>query len=85
MRSALVDAAFAPVFRYFDTFDRIGDFGFWHSLPKVQRWRASLAARPSVLAAVSSGYADRLRGFLLARGSALSQRMLGEDETSVPA
>lgn len=81
----MVDAAFAPVFRYFDTFDRIDDFGFWHGLPKLQRWRTSLAARPSVLAAVSSGYADRLRGFLLARGSALSQRMLGEEETRVPA
>lgn len=82
---SLVDAAFAPVFRYFDTFDRIGDFGFWHGLPKLQRWRASLAARPSVLAAVSSGHAGRLRGFLLARGSSLSQRMLDIDETREPA
>lgn len=84
-RFSMVDAAFGPVFRYFDTFDRIGDFGFWNGLPKVRGWRISLAARPSVLAAVSSGYADRLQGFLLARGSALSRRMMGEVETGVPA
>lgn len=76
----MVDAAFAPAFRYFDTFDRIADFGVWRGLPKLQRWRAALSARPSVMAAVSSAYADRLQGFLRARGSALSQRMPGDGE-----
>lgn len=71
----MVDAAFAPVFRYFDTFDRIGDFGFWTGIPEVQRWRAALARRPSVVTAVSAAYGDRLRGFLRARGSALSRHM----------
>lgn len=72
---SMVDAAFAPAFRYFDTFDQIGDFGFWTGLPKVQRWRYALANRPSVVAAVSPAYADRLLGFLHARSSALSRRM----------
>ena len=71
----MVDAAFAPAFRYFDTFDQLGDFGFWTGVPKVQRWREALADRPSVVAAVSPAYADRLRGFLRARSSALSRRM----------
>lgn len=57
------------------TFDRIGDFGFWAAMPKVQRWRETLAVRPSVVAAGSPVYADHLRGFLRARGSALSQCM----------
>jgi glutathione S-transferase len=72
---SLVDAAFAPVFRYFDTFDRIGDFGFWNGVTKVQRWREALAVRPSVIEAVSHAYGERLRVFLRARGSALSRRM----------
>ncbi|WP_332749876.1 glutathione S-transferase family protein [Hydrogenophaga sp.] len=72
---SMVDAAFAPAFRYFDTFDQIGDFGFWKGLPKVQRWREALAVRPSVIAAVSPAYADRLLVFLRARSSALSRRM----------
>ena len=72
---SIVDAVFGPVFRYFDTFDAISDFGFWGGLPKVQRWRQALAARPSVAGAVRLDYANLLGRFLLARRSALSQRM----------
>ena len=45
---SLVDAVFGPVFRYFDVFDDIGDFGILAGKPKLARWRAALAARPSV-------------------------------------
>jgi glutathione S-transferase len=68
----LVDAVFAPVFRYFDAFDRIGRFGVLDGLPKLARWRQALAARPSVIAAVGEDYHERLRQFLLARNSHLS-------------
>jgi len=44
-------------------------------LPLVQQWRAALAARPSVQQAVGADYAEGLRAFLRARGSALSRRM----------
>jgi glutathione S-transferase len=67
----LVDAAFAPAFRYFDVFDAIGDFGVFDGRPKVRAWRAALAARPSVRAAVAPDYADRLRAFLRDRGAHL--------------
>ncbi|RUP27420.1 MAG: glutathione S-transferase family protein [Curvibacter sp.] len=73
---SLVDAVFGPVFRYFDVLDRIADFGFWTGLPKLQRWRQALAARPSVLGAVHADYPERLHRFLQARGSALSRRMM---------
>lgn len=79
-RFSVVDAVFGPVFRYFDVFDAIGDFGFWRGLPKVQRWRQVLATRPSVAGAVRADYAERLRRFLLARRSALSRRMASVDE-----
>jgi glutathione S-transferase len=71
-RFGLVDAAFGPVFRYFDVFDALGDFGFWPGLPRVQAWRRALAARPSVQRAVVADYPERLRVFLQRRGSALS-------------
>ena len=73
---SLVDAVFGPVFRYFDVLDRIADFGFWTGLPKLQRWRQALAARPSVLGAVHADYPESLHRFLQARGSALSRRMM---------
>jgi len=70
---ARVDAAFGPVFRYFDVFDEIEDFGILTGKPKLSRWRASLAARPSVKSAVSADYPALLRGFIDRRRSCLSQ------------
>ncbi len=70
---SLVDAAFGPVFRYFDVFDEIEDFGILTGKPKLSRWRASLAARPSVKSAVSADYPALLRGFIDRRRSCLSQ------------
>ena len=72
---SIVDAVFAPVFRYFDVFDDIADFGVWTGLPKVRQWRLALANRPSTGASVGADYPERLRRFLVARGSALSRRL----------
>jgi glutathione S-transferase len=71
----IVDAVFGPVFRYFDVFDAIDDFGCLTNLPKVAAWRAELARRASVRDAVHVDYPQALRDFLLARRSALSQRI----------
>ncbi|MGI9463955.1 MAG: glutathione S-transferase family protein [Aestuariivirgaceae bacterium] len=68
----LVDAAFGPVFRYFDTFDKIDDFGIMEKSPKVREWRSRLARRPSVGNAVDEDYPARLIKFLANRNSALS-------------
>ncbi|WP_084084460.1 glutathione S-transferase family protein [Cupriavidus sp. USMAA2-4] len=72
---SIVDAVFGPVFRYFDVFDAIGDFGFLEGLPKARNWRRALAMRPSVVEAVRADYPMLLRAFLLGRRSALSRRM----------
>jgi glutathione S-transferase len=69
---SLVDAVFGPVFRYFDVFDEIGDFGILAGKPKLARWRVSLAARPSVKSAVSAEYPALLRDFLIRRNSWIS-------------
>ena len=73
---SMVDAVFGPVFRYFDVFDALDDFGFFAHTPKVRAWRAALAARPSVRDAVRADYPALLHRFLLARQSALSRRMV---------
>jgi glutathione S-transferase len=70
---SLVDAVFGPVFRYFDVFDEIGDFGILENKPKLARWRASLAARPSVKSAVSADYPALLSDFLKRRNSWISR------------
>jgi glutathione S-transferase len=62
---SLVDAVFAPVFRYFDLFDELTEHGIFKDLPKVQAWRAELTKRPSVRSAVDSNYPELLRAFLV--------------------
>ena len=61
---SLVDVVFAPVFRYFDTFERFVDLGLFEAVPKVAAWRAALAKRPSVIGAVVPDYSARLAAFL---------------------
>ncbi|RAK52517.1 glutathione S-transferase family protein [Phenylobacterium deserti] len=72
---SLVDAAFAPVFRYFDTFERFTDVALFAHTPKVRAWRRALAERTSVREAVGADYGDRLTRFLVARNSWLSRLM----------
>jgi glutathione S-transferase len=74
-RFSLVDAVFGPVFRYFDTFDEIADFGILANKPKLAQWRKNLAARPSVRGAVCADYPERLWQFLKTRNSKLSGLM----------
>jgi glutathione S-transferase len=70
---SLVDAVFGPVFRYFDVFDQIGDFGILVGKPNLARWRKALAARSSVRSAVSADYPALLRDFVERRQSWLSK------------
>ncbi len=74
-RFSLVDAAFAPVFRYFDVFETFVELGVFAGKPKLQSWRKALKERPSAAAAASPNYADRLRLFLKGRNSHLSRLM----------
>ncbi len=74
-RFTLVDVVFGPVFRYFDTFDRIADFGVFAGLSHVQEWRSTLALRASIASAVSTDYPELLERFIQRRGSRLSVLM----------
>jgi len=62
---SLVDAVFAPIFRYFDVFDELIDLAVFAKTPKVRKWRAELAKRPSVQTAVGADYPELLRAFLV--------------------
>jgi glutathione S-transferase len=74
-RFGLVDAAFGPVFRYFDVLDTIADLKILTGKPKAAAWRRALAVRPSVKGAVAIDYEIRLRQFLEAQPSHLRQLM----------
>lgn len=68
---SLVDAVFAPIFRYFDVFDGLSNMGIFDGLPRVSAWRRALATRPSVKAAVAEDYPERLMAFLKKHDAAL--------------
>jgi glutathione S-transferase len=72
---SIVDAVFAPVFRYFDVFDTIGDFKFFEGLTKVVAWRDQLSRRESVRSSVWPEYPHLLTQFLWDRRSELSRHM----------
>ncbi|WP_379064857.1 glutathione S-transferase family protein [Mesorhizobium sp. UC22_110] len=61
---SLVDAVFAPVFRYFDLFDTLAETAVFTKTPHVRAWRAALAERQSVRQAVGPDYPERLHAFL---------------------
>lgn len=75
---SLVDAAFGPVFRYFDVFDRVTGIDFFTATPKVRAWRQALAARPSVREAVSDDYPDLLKDFVIRQGGIIGERLQAE-------
>lgn len=76
-RFTLVDAVFAPVFRYFDVFDRFVDLGVFDELRKLREWRIALGGRPSVRGAVVADYEARLEAFLRRQKSHLATLMAG--------
>jgi glutathione S-transferase len=77
-RFCLVDAVFGPVFRYFEVFESVEDFGFFTDLPKTIAWRRAIAARDSVRSAVHPDYHKLLRSFLVRRDSAISRHFAPE-------
>jgi glutathione S-transferase len=62
---SLVDAVFAPIFRYFNLFDQLTDLAVFTHTPKLRAWRSALAQRPSVRSAVSPEYPALLHAFLV--------------------
>ncbi|MFD1298111.1 glutathione S-transferase family protein [Lysobacter gummosus] len=65
----MVDAVFAPIFRYFGMLDPAISRPIFDKLPRTDAWRSALAAQPSVIHAVGADYASRLREYLHQQGS----------------
>lgn len=70
---SLVDAAYAPMFYYFDALDEIADFGILIDTPKVSLWRQSLKERPSIQRTFPKNYSQQLLTLLDQRSSHLAE------------
>ena len=69
----MVDAAFGPAFRYFDTMEKFLPLDVFAGLDRVTQWRSTLANRASIKHAVAEDYPELLEDFILRRNSYLSQ------------
>lgn len=65
----MVDAVYAPLFRYFDITPATVAYQIFDGLPRISAWRSALAERPSVRHAVVEDYADRFQRHLREQGS----------------
>jgi len=72
-RFSMVDAVFAPIYRYFEGQAPEKHGALFDGLAKVSAWRQRLAARPSVIAAVPSDYAELFHAHLQQQGSWLAR------------
>lgn len=76
-RFHMIDGVWGTIFRYFDVFDQIGDFGTMTGLDKVRSWRVSVSSRRSVETAAPDGYPERLLRFFRNRNSYVSKLIDG--------
>ena len=75
----MIDGVWGTIFRYFDVFDRIGDFDIMAKFGGVLTWRKTLAQRVSITNAAPADYTERLYSFLQNRNSYLSTLMNDND------
>ncbi|NTJ44946.1 glutathione S-transferase family protein [Agrobacterium larrymoorei] len=68
----LVDAVYAPLFRYFGIIDAAISAPIFDGLPRVTAWRAALANRPSVKDAVLDNYPELFREHLRQQGAMIA-------------
>ncbi|PKM20701.1 MAG: glutathione S-transferase [Gammaproteobacteria bacterium HGW-Gammaproteobacteria-15] len=61
---SMVDAVYAPIFRYFSIIDVSVSESIFEGLPRVSTWKALLAKRESVKAAVPADYAQLFQNHL---------------------
>jgi len=70
---SLVDAAFAPLFRYLPVLEKLTDQSFLQHFPKINKWANTLSERACVKKAVSSQYHTQLLAFIAKRDSYLGK------------
>ncbi|MNL21320.1 hypothetical protein D3C87_1426060 [compost metagenome] len=68
----LVDAVYAPLFRYFEIIDPAVSDPIFDGLPRLTAWRSALAERPSVRNAVVETYPELFREHLRLQGAIIA-------------
>lgn len=61
---SMIDAVYAPVFRYHDRIARYKDFGFFEDAPNIKAWGDKLLERTSVKNSVTDTYEQDMTNYL---------------------
>jgi len=74
-RYSMVDVAFAPLFRYFDVFEKYTQDNIFNDLDMLAKWRKALKKRHSTQQVVSKNYENELIDFVIKKDSYLGNLM----------
>ncbi|MCW9032079.1 MAG: glutathione S-transferase family protein, partial [Gammaproteobacteria bacterium] len=61
---SMVDAVYAPVFRYHNRIAKFKNYGFFEDTPKIKAWGDKLLARPSVIKSVPDTYEQDMSNYI---------------------
>lgn len=73
---SIIDAVYAPIFRFHEALMKHHDFGFFDDRPKLILWRDSLLAYDAVKQSVPATYADDFDAYLRKQDSVFSTKLL---------
>ena len=72
---SMIDAIYAPIFRYHKRISDYKDYGLFEDAPKVKTWGERLLERPSVINSISESYDEGVTKFLKKQNSILGNAM----------
>lgn len=61
---SMIDAVYAPIFRYHQRIAQYNDFGFFDDAPKIKAWGDKLLTRASVIDSVPASYDQDMTGYI---------------------
>jgi len=68
---SIIDAVYAPIFRYHKRIEEYKDYGIFEDAPNVRAWGERLLERPSVINSIPDNYSEALKKFLTNQNSIL--------------
>lgn len=72
---SLVDAVYAPLFRFYEVAKKFTDFEFFEDTPNIVKWWELLLSRPSVETSIPESYIQDMEAYLKKQDSVLSKNI----------
>jgi len=73
---SIIDAVYAPIFRYHKRIEEYKDYGIFDDAPSVKAWGERLLQRPSVINSIPDNYNEALKKFLTNQNSILGNLLI---------